>query len=81
MISLITKLCNIIFAWKQECLDGKNPLLSKTIWSLILTWVTLILSKNFGFELSSEEQVTIIMFIGIILRFITKQPIGFYEEK
>jgi hypothetical protein len=81
MWSIITKVFNIIFAWKQEENVGKNPFYSKTIWTLIISWLALVLSKYVGIELSAEEQLTILTFIGIILRFITKKPIGFWETK
>lgn len=81
MIKLISNFFNIVFKWKDEENKGKNPLYSKTIWVLLVSWLALILSKYAGIELSASDQTTILTFIGIIMRFITKQPIGFVEDK
>ena len=81
MFALIKNGFNILFAWKQASGDGKNPLKSKTIWAMILSWSALVFAKYAGVEIGPEEQTAIIAFIGVVMRLISKDPVGFYEDK
>jgi hypothetical protein len=70
-----------VMAWKREETTGKSPLRSRTIWSLIVTWLGLLLGKYFGVSLGAEEQTAIVVVTGILMRLVTKQPVGFWEDE
>jgi hypothetical protein len=81
MFGLIKSFFNLVFAYKQQESDGKKPWQSKTFWTLLVAWVGLILSKYAGITLSAEEQTTIIGVLALFLRLISKDSVGFYEDK
>lgn len=76
---MITKIINLIFAYKTESLKGKNPLFSKTMWANIIALVVWASSKYLNVEISTEDSLAILAVVNIILRMITKKPVGFYE--
>ena len=76
---MFTKLINLIFAYKTECLGGKNPLFSKTLWVNVVALIVWASSKYLNVELSAEDSLAILAVINMILRMITKKPVGFYE--
>ena len=76
---MFTKIINLIFAYKTECNAGKNPLLSKTMWVNIVALFVWVSSKYLNVELSAEDSLAILAVINMILRMITKKPVGFYE--
>ena len=49
---------------------------SKTLWVNTIAVAALFLQQKFGYALSPEAQVGILALINIVLRLITKQPIG-----
>lgn len=49
---------------------------SKTIWVNIILLAGLFSQSLVGLDLSAEEQGSIIVLINLILRIITKQPLG-----
>lgn len=80
MPALISKVMKIIFLWKKVCGEGKNPFRSKTIWTLILSATALLVSGNCGITIDPEWQVFIMAALGIAMRFISTNPIGFWED-
>ena len=81
MISLIKQAFSLLFAYKSECANGKNPFRSKTMWANFLGIVAGILSKYAGIELSAGDILILLAVVNMGLRMITKEPVGFYEEK
>ena len=81
MFALIKNAFNILFAWKQTSGEGKKPWKSNTIWAMAISWAALAASKYAGVEIGPEEQTAIIAFIGVVMRLISKDPVGFYEDK
>jgi len=69
-----------VLAWKPEELAGKSPLRSRTVWVLIVAWLACLCSQYLGLTLSAEEQTAIVVLVGIALRLVTKQPVGFWED-
>ena len=49
---------------------------SKTIWVNVVAAISLFASSQFGYTLSTETQAGIIAVLNIILRIITKSPLG-----
>lgn len=49
---------------------------SKTIWVNIVALLSVLLSTEWGFELTAEETTSILVIINLILRAVTKQPLG-----
>ncbi len=80
MWSTVKNLLNLVFAYKNEEVKGKKPWQSKTIWVNVLSIVALLTSQYANIEISAQDQVIILSVINIILRMITKQPTGFYED-
>lgn len=76
---MIAKIINLIFAYKTECLKGKNPLFSKTMWVNIVALLVWASSKYLNVEISAEDSLAILAVINMILRMITKKSVGFYE--
>jgi uncharacterized membrane protein (UPF0136 family) len=81
MFDLIKKGFAIVFMWREQTEKHQNPLLSKTIWGLVLTWGALLASKYAGINLAPEEQTAILAVVGIFLRMITHRPVGFWEDQ
>lgn len=54
---------------------GKMWYTSKTLWVNVVAVAALILSGVAGFELSAEEQVSILGLINLLLRAITREAI------
>jgi hypothetical protein len=79
MWKLITKVWDILFAWKKVSGTGKNPMYSKTIRVLAVTWLGLLMNSQWGITLSAEEQTGIVVFVGFVMRLISHSPVGFYE--
>jgi hypothetical protein len=79
MSKILKAVFEILFAWKTEQTQGKSPLKSKTVWVLIVSAIGLCLGNYAGMELSANEQTAIITSIGIVMRLISKQPVGFWK--
>jgi len=77
---LFKRAFEILFAYDQEQASGKSPLRSKTIWTMVIATAAVLSSKYVGIELSAEEQTMIVAGIGIVMRLVTKSPVGFYES-
>jgi hypothetical protein len=77
---MLPKILNTFFGYKIEMVDPKNPFLSKTLWVNLLAIFCMFLSKKYKIELDTQDQVAILGAINILLRFITKKQIGFYED-
>lgn len=81
MFDLIKKAFNLLFAYKSECVAGKKPWRSKQIWANAIAIVAAVLSRYAGIELSAEDSLIVLAMVNVILRMITKEPVGFYEDK
>jgi len=61
-------------------MENKHWYASKTLWVNFLAIVAIILNNQFGIELDVEVQAalatSILAIINIVLRFVTKQPVG-----
>lgn len=57
-------------------METKHWWASKTVWVNIVALVSVLLSTEFSFELSAEETTSIIVIVNLILRAVTKQPLG-----
>ena len=57
-------------------MESKAWYLSKTLWVNFISIVGVFTAKQFGFEITAEQTVTILGVINAILRFITKQPVS-----
>ena len=62
------------FSNAQECY-GKRWFTSKVLWANALAVLALVLQRHFGVILTAEEQVSVLAFVNIILRFFTVQPV------
>ena len=51
------------------------------MWANFLGIVAGILSKYAGIELSAGDILILLAVVNMGLRMITKEPVGFYEEK
>ncbi len=80
-VDMINKLLKIFLLWKKEELFGKNPLLSRTIWVNVIAILGTVLFSYTGIILTPEMQVGILALVNIALRFISKKPIGLWENK
>lgn len=56
-------------------MDAKSILLSKTIWVNLIAIAAGFLAPKLGITLGATEQVTILGFINLVLRAVTKQPV------
>lgn len=74
------QLLKIIMKYKTEETQGRKWYRSKTLLSMGLTTLILILNSHFGLEIPSEVQVTILFVVGTVMRFVSKGAIGFYED-
>ena len=81
MFALLKNAINVVFAYKNQESSGKKPWRSKTFWTLLVAWVGLLLSSYAGITLTAEEQTTILGAIALFMRLISKDPVGFYEDK
>lgn len=54
---------------------GKKWYTSKTIWVNVIAAVSLFVSSQFGYKISTEVQAGIIAAVNVILRIITKEPL------
>jgi len=48
---------------------------SKTLWVNIIAIISTIAANQFGFQLSPEQQVSILGVVNILLRLVTKEKI------
>ncbi len=77
------QLWRIFSEYRTEVARGKKWYRSKTLISLIVATATLIANQRlgrYGIQIPPEVQVTIVLLIGVALRFISKGSIGFYED-
>jgi len=74
------QLLKIFMEYKTEETQGKKWYRSKTLLSMGLTTLILILNNHFGLEIPSEVQVAVLFIVGAIMRFVSKGAIGFYED-
>ena len=80
MIEILRKFFNIVFAYKTEVVEGKNPLKCKTFYVNLIALIGVILAKYLDFNLSSEETAAILVVINGFLRLISKGSVGFYRD-
>lgn len=57
-------------------MEAKRWWQSKTVWVNIVALASVLLSTEFGFDLTAEETTSILVVINLILRAVTKQPLG-----
>jgi hypothetical protein len=77
------QLWRIFSEYRTEEARGKKWYRSKTLISLIVATATLIANQRlgrYGIQIPPEVQVTIVLLIGVAMRFISKGSIGFYED-
>jgi len=55
---------------------GKPFWRSKTFWVNIIAVIGIMTQTQFGFVISPEEQAALLGVINLILRAVTKEPIG-----
>ena len=55
--------------------DTKEWYHSKTIWVNIIAMIAILLQAVFGFLVTPEEQMAVIVIVNLLLRAITKTPI------
>jgi len=79
VFALGKKLLELLFAYKTEENKGKNPLRSKTIWNGVIGIAIWAADKWLGVNISTGDALVILSTINIILRLVTKSPVGFYE--
>ena len=60
---------------------GKKWYTSKTIWVNVVAAVSLFVSSQFGYKISTEVQAGIIAALNVVLRIITKEPLTSGESK
>ena len=60
---------------------GKKWYASKTIWVNVVAAVSLFVSSQFGYKISTEVQAGIIAALNVVLRIITKEPLTSGESK
>lgn len=56
-------------------MDVKNFWLSKTLWVNFITIIGIVLSYQYGIDLTETESTGILAIVNIMLRILTKQPI------
>jgi len=61
-------------------MSGKSFLVSKTFWVNIIALLVMLVQTQTGFIIDVEEQAVILGVINLILRFITKGPVGWKSE-
>jgi len=54
----------------------KKWFFSKTVWINLIALVVLFTKNYFGFEVSSEEAGAVLVIVNLVLRAVTKQPLG-----
>lgn len=81
MLELIKRSFSLIFAWKSECLNGKNPFRSKTLWANFFGICAWAAGKWFGVQINAGDILILLAVVNFALRMITKEPVGFYEDK
>lgn len=57
-------------------METKKWYTSKTFWGNLIAAAGIVLSQQFGFELTAEEGAAILVLINLLLRAITKQPLS-----
>ena len=78
---MLQKAFRAVFAYTNVWLEGKSPLRSKTIWAFLVSWAAMYVARKTGMTLTPDQQASILVGIGIVMRMITKQPVGFYEDE
>lgn len=81
MWELIKKALNLLFVYKTECNEGKKPWQSKTVWTNIFAIIAVLLAKYADIHLNAEDIGIFLSVVNIVLRLITKSPMGFIEEE
>ncbi len=81
MFGLIKRAFSVLFAYKSECEKGKQAWRSRTIWANVIAICAAILGKYAGIELSAEDSLIVLAMVNVVLRLITKNPTGFYEDE
>lgn len=81
MFQLIIKTLGLVkdFSDAKEWF-GKRWFLSKALWVNALAVLALWLQSQMGFVLSSDDQLVILAFVNIVLRFFSEQPLVFREK-
>lgn len=54
----------------------KHILCSKVLWTNILVFIAFAVQKRYGFIIDESLQAQLLMIINVILRFFTKEPLG-----
>lgn len=80
MWELIKKTFNLLFAYKQESCDGKKPWKSKTIWVNVFAIMSVICAKYLDIHFTNEDVGVFLSMVNIVLRLVSRSPIGFYKE-
>jgi uncharacterized membrane protein len=62
-------------------MDKKAWWRSKTLWVNVVAGIALLVqSRQYGFVIDAEVQVAILTVINLVLRVITKEPVGLRDE-
>ena len=59
---------------------GKRWFLSKVLWMNAIAFASLHFLPQYGFEITMEEQASLLVSINMLMRFLTKQPLVMKEE-
>ncbi|MBM4301636.1 MAG: hypothetical protein FJ121_08915 [Deltaproteobacteria bacterium] len=62
-------------------MDKKAWYRSKTLWINLVAGVALVAQSRFGFVIDAEVQGGILTVINLVLRLITKEPVGLKDEQ
>lgn len=55
---------------------GKKWYSSRTVWGNIVSLVSVFLAAQVGFEVSAEETAAVLVFINLVFRAITREPLS-----
>jgi uncharacterized membrane protein len=61
-------------------MDKKAWWRSKTLWVNLVAGLALLAQSQFGFVMDGEVQGAILTVINLVLRLITKEPVGLKDE-
>ena len=61
-------------------MDKKGWWRSKTLWVNLVAGLALLAQSQMGFVIDGEVQAAILAFVNLLLRLITKEPVGLKDE-
>lgn len=81
MLSALKRVWDLLVTYRSETTAGKAAWRSKTIWANALALLAALLSRYGGVELSSEDGLALLAVVNLVLRLISREPVGFYQDK